>query len=223
MPDQQPQTIDNATPLPDDEIKTLRQFFQAVAPGLDRINELVANGWLRPAPNNNLIDSLICEITQLRAERIVPPINPDMAQSLVNAFSVMSDKLRLSLHRTEKTVQQLRYDAFQAAVETLLPPILAKGRLDANIMMQGLIAQDIADAKRMLGYLEEPVNDQALAIARAQNAEKVRAQIDVLSRHHDLLQQVISGGLTPEQTIERANAQRAQAAAAIVPPGTVLN
>jgi hypothetical protein len=223
MPDQQPQTIDNATPLPDDEIKTLREFFQAVAPGLGRINELVANGWLRPAPNNNLIDSLVCEITQLRAERIVPPINPDMAQSLVNAFAVMSDKLRLSLHRTEKTVQQLRYDAFQAAVETILPPILAKGRLDANIMMQGLIAQDIAEAKRMLGYLEEPVNDQALAIARAQNAEKVRAQIDVLSRHHDLLQQVISGGLTPEQTIERANAQRAQAAAAIVPPGTVLN
>lgn len=227
MPDQQNQTIEMQPNPTDDgelELKRLRQFFEAMQPGLARINELVAHGWIRAAPNHQLIDTLICEITQLRAERLVPPVNPNLSEAFINAFAVTSDKLRLSLHRTEKTVQQIRYEAFQAGVETLLPLLLAKGRLEANMMMQGLVAQDMADAKRMLGYLQEPVrSDEEGAAVRSRNAEKVQAQIDTLARHHELLCQVIAGGLTPEQTIERANAQRAARVTAGVPPGTVIN
>ena len=207
------------------EVQQLAEAWNSVAPDLGQVNGLIQAGWITASKTSRLIPTLIEEIVLLRAERIVPPLNPVLTEVIQGAFGVMSDKLRLSLHQTERTVHQLRYDAFQAAVETVMPTLLSRGRLEGYGMLQGLLTQDIAQTEQVIGYMRDPVHaDPAIAMARARNAELHEAQLAVLQRYLNLISQVISGGTTPDQAMQNAATERARRfAAAGVPPGVTVN
>jgi hypothetical protein len=211
-------------------LKNKADGWDLVAPELDRIQQLAADGWLPIGQGDTLIGALTKQVTLLRAERLPPPINHHFEAAIAAAFDVMTEALRTSLHRTEHTVQQLRYQAFRKGVETLVTLLVSNGRQQAYNTVLSIITSDIADAERVIGLLRAPVTDAQLSsdqrkaaemhMQRSRNAERLDGQLVFMRRISEVVGQIIAGGITPEQAQERIKALREGLG---LVPGVALN
>jgi hypothetical protein len=204
---------------PEQELKELREFYAIIAPQIDQIQRLVQAGWVQMQPGEQLIQGLLKEITLLRAERIPPPMDHSMVDTCQAAFAQMSAQVREGLHRTEKSVQQTRFEAFQAATLAMIPTIMSKGRLEAYYTMELIANGDLFQANRVLEILSRP--DAAKTEASEKNKIRLTAQKETLARILTFISGLKTGGMTPEQAIKSVAADQQKEVSP--PPGVTVN
>lgn len=203
------------------ELQQLREHAAAMHAAFARVQALIAAGWIQGAPGEAPIETLLREITLLRAERTPPPVQPSVPDAVIMAFGIMNDKLRLSLKATDRTIQQTRFEAFQVGVETLFPLLISHGRIEGCHLIQNLLDRDIAETQAVLNTITNGHAQKSEALVK--NVERLQADLGGFRAMSSIIGQLISGGLTPEQAIQRADAERAQRLAAVVPQGATIN
>jgi hypothetical protein len=206
-------------PQLDPHTKSIVEAWNYLVPRLDKVQALVAAGWLHAEPQECLIDTLIREITLLRAERLAPAVIPDLSAIILGAFMSMCMTLRANLNDPAKSIQQHRYAAFEQAIAGVLPTFVGRGRVEAFSAMKAIIELDIKDAERVIGILKSQEVVQSPFVAK--RIQFLETNIGFLRSAEEMVVGLMTGGLTPEQALAKSKSARAHLAEA--PAANAIN
>jgi hypothetical protein len=192
-----------------DELRELRakaRAFDTVAPQLDQLQALAAQGFLHVAGSTNLLTAAITEIVLLRQERLVPSMLPSDADILQVGFAAMWTSLAKHLNQPNKSAHQARYDAWVEGVQAVAPAIYSKMWAQTLHQLSHVVQGIQAETQERIdsATLSSPSPD------RANNIREMVGRISCCKLILDTFSMIGQGGsdVKPDQKPDQNSAQK---------------
>jgi hypothetical protein len=188
------------------EVQQMLQAWQDTVPRLQKLASLVQAGWFHAQPGENLIDALIHDLTLTRAERMCVCAGFVPAQNLPPAMILMNTTLREIMHTEGQSMQQARYLAFAAAVESLVPIIRTGACLELLQFLQSKLGAQQNHCRAVLEAVK--ADPQKGAAEKFSLSTAIEAESNAFQVIHNWVNGMIAGGFTPDQVLRDAEQVR---------------